>query len=91
MSIPNGARRSLRGGAAQKAAGLMSGAPDIFIPVPTKSRHGLFVEMKRSRYGVVSQLQKECIEMLNRYGYTAEVAAGCDAAVKILENYLRDM
>ena len=70
-----------------KAAGLAKGFPDLFIPVPNKGHHGLFIELKASK-GKVSEEQEEWLAYLNKMGYKAVVAYGLEQAVKVVEEYL---
>jgi hypothetical protein len=81
-----------------KKAGMKSGVPDIFLPVPrtffeTKAGHelwyhGLFIEMKREKGGVVSQAQKDWREALESRGYKVVVAKGAKEAIAAIKEYL---
>lgn len=86
-SIPNGGKRSLAAAAKLKREGLSPGAPDLFIPIPIRPHHGLYIEMKRKKGGVVSPEQKDWITYLNKVGYVARVANGHEAALKIIKDY----
>lgn len=46
FAIPNGGERNIRVAAQLKAEGVKAGVLDIFLPVPCKGFHGLFIEMK---------------------------------------------
>lgn len=70
-----------------KRMGVSKGFPDIFIPFPYGEFHGLFIEMKRTKGGVVSSEQKDWIAALNRKGYQAQVCRGFDEAVSCVKNY----
>lgn len=71
-----------------KAEGRRAGVPDIFIPVAMGNYHGMFVELKKEKGGVLSKDQKEWIKKLNEAGYYSVVARGFDNAKKEIENYL---
>ena len=43
---PNGGYRNKIEAANLKRQGVKSGVPDLFLPVPRKNKHGLFIEMK---------------------------------------------
>lgn len=70
-----------------KALGVVSGVPDMFVALPGIGLVG--IEMKRIKGGVVSPTQKEWIDRLNTIpGVAAHVAKGCDEAIAIVESYL---
>jgi hypothetical protein len=68
--------------------GVKSGVPDLFLPVPRGKYHGLWIEMKRTEDGKVSENQKWWIGALNKLGYRAEVCYGAEQAIKLLTEYL---
>lgn len=90
FAIPNGGHRDLVTATIMKRTGTKRGVPDIFIPIPTKRAHGLFIEMKRKDGGVVSKHQQEWIEKLIDNGYDAVVCKGADEAIKTIELYLEE-
>lgn len=49
----------------------------------------LFIELKRESGGKVSELQKLCIDEINKAGGTAVVCAGKAAVDAVLEPYVR--
>ena len=73
-----------------KRQGYKRGTPDLLILKPNKRYHGLFIEMKREKNGVVSDSQKEFINNLLRDGYYAVVCNGCYEAYKEIDNYMKD-
>ena len=95
FAIPNGAW--LAGNVAQrnqlmsklKREGLREGIPDLFLMVPNKTHHGLFIEMKRVKGGVLSVIQKRRIEKAKKRGYAAHVCKGADEAIEIIKDYLK--
>lgn len=72
----------------KRAGCLNPGFPDIQLPVPRKGKHGLFVELKRPKVGVVSDEQEKWLSALNGYGYLAVVAYGYEEAWDIIKEYL---
>lgn len=86
--IPNGGSRNLIEARNLKKQGVKAGVPDIFLPVARGGFHGLFIEMKRSDGGRVSDAQKDYIQKLRMQGYQAAVANGYDSAVSIIKAYL---
>jgi hypothetical protein len=79
-----------------KRAGAVKGWPDIFVAVPCidwtgveqVEYHGLFIELKRQRGGVVSQEQKAIHELLRDQGYRVEVCSGAEEAIRVISDYL---
>lgn len=73
--------------------GLQAGVFDYLIPVPTIRTGyiytGLWLEMKRTKGGVVSDEQKTFRDRMLRYGWKCEVAKGWIAASKVIEAYLQ--
>ena len=64
--------------------GLTKGFPDYVV---ITNSHILFLELKRTKGGTVSQEQKEWITELGFYG-TAVICHGFDAAKKLIEECL---
>lgn len=91
FAIPNGAElaKGARGGANMKAQGMRPGVPDIFLAAPIGTRHGLFIEMKRRKGGVVSEDQSKWMNKLQVAGYATYVAHGWILAATCIELYLK--
>lgn len=87
--VPNGGSRNPIEARHLKEQGVKPGVPDMFLPVPRGGYHGLFIELKRSKGGVVSEDQRAWLDRLRLQGYRAEVARGWDAAREIIEEYLK--
>ena len=83
-----GARTSITEAKRLKASGYKRGFPDVFIYEPRGPFHGLSIEMKREKGGVVSKHQKQWKEDLSERSYLSTIAKGFDHAVQILEDYL---
>lgn len=83
VAVPNAARRTVWEARRAKQEGLAAGFPDLVCLAPG----GLvaFVEMKKTRGGVVSENQREWIERLDEYGFPAAVCRGADAAIAFLK------
>lgn len=84
----NGGSRNYIEAAKFKRMGVSAGFPDIEIPLPVKPYHGLYIEIKRLKGGRVSDLQKEWLDYLNKHGYCAMVAYGCEEAKDIFLKYI---
>ena len=87
--IPNGSYKSVTARIKAKQEGLVSGIPDLMIPVANKDYHGLFIEMKRIKNSKVSVHQKQWIDLLNKQGYKAIVCYGNKEAIQEIENYIK--
>lgn len=90
VAIPNGGKRHIKTALAMKREGVSKGFPDLFLPVPNRKFHGLFIEMKRKKGGTLSKEQKAWIEYLNSAGYQAVVCKGFLEAKEVIECYLSD-
>ena len=88
FAVPNGGKRHIRTAINLKREGVKAGVPDIIFAYPSGQFHGLFIELKRRKGGVVSEEQKEMIHLLTYQGYCAIVCQGCDEAIEKLEGYL---
>lgn len=88
ISIPNEGLRSPRNGAKLKRMGLTPGAADLFVAVPTKLYHGLFLELKRISGSTVSVAQLEFGSRMRKMGYQAKICYGWEEAKETIEYYL---
>lgn len=84
---PNGGSRHMLEAVKLKRMGASAGYPDITIPYPNKTHHGLYIELKRPDGGVVSEVQQEWLDFLNAQGYYAVVSYGFDEAIKVFNYY----
>ena len=88
-AIPNGGKRDIRVALKLKEEGVKPGVPDICLPVPRGGKHGLYIELKRRKYGRVSSDQLEWLEALMRQGYECAVCCGWEAARDVIIDYMR--
>lgn len=88
FAVPNGGKRSLSEGMKFKRSGVQAGVPDIVIPIPSGGFHGLFIEMKRIKGGIIADSQIYWLSLLREKGYYAEVARGFIEARDIVTHYL---
>ena len=87
--VPNEGFRSLRAGHELKLQGMKPGVPDICLPVPKGRYHALYIEMKRSNGGRVSEAQNWWIDKLNGAGNLAVICHGFDEAKATILGYLQ--
>lgn len=86
--IPNGGYRTPSEAARFTREGVRSGIPDICLPVARGVYHGLYIELKRSKGGKLSEAQAQWLENLREQGYYAVRCDGADAAIREILGYL---
>ncbi len=87
LSIPNGARTSIRTAVTLKREGLRKGASDLFLSVARGKYHGLWIEMKRPD-GRLTPEQKKFQEDVTTQGYAAFACYSSEAATMLISDYL---
>ena len=85
FAVPNGGARSPATAGRLKAEGVSPGVPDLFVPA-----WRLWVEMKRSKGGVLSAEQKEWITYLESVNYWCIVGKGADDAKAKIGAFFND-
>ena len=85
----NGVRLSKIQAGKAKASGMLSGVPDLFLPVPRGSFCGLYIEMK-SATGRIMPSQSRYLSAVSDFGYSAVVCYSANEAIKTIENYYFD-
>lgn len=70
--------------------GLTPGYPDIFIPLPSNSSHGLFIEFKVEG-GRLQSNQKAIIEKLQQREYTVDIVSSYDEAIEAINCHIDDI
>lgn len=93
FAIPNGLIRNAIQGALNVRQGLVKGMPDLMLAKPVPPYGGLFIELKRPSYYMVSQgkvsiEQRDMINRLNQAGYLAVVCYGWVEGQKVIQDYL---
>ncbi len=73
-----------------KRMGVSKGYPDITIPIPNKTHHGLYIELKRVSGSKVSEEQLWWQAQLRKNGYKSEICYGLEDAKKVILEYLSD-
>ena len=87
--IPNEGKRSKSQGAKLKTIGLRPGVPDLCLPVARGGFHALYIEMKRTKNGRLSDDQRRWLEKLNAAGNKAVRCGGWENAAEVILNYLK--
>lgn len=90
IHTPNGGQRGKRVAGRMKAMGVKSGVPDILCFVPTATRRGLAIEMKRpgAPASATSDEQHAWLRHLEALGWHACVCRGFEEAKTAFEGYL---
>lgn len=70
------------------AEGVKAGVPDVFIAEARKGYHGLWVELKRLRGGVVSKAQRDFALLAQQRGYKIIFPRGAKEAFAEIREYL---
>lgn len=83
-----GTRVVCSGGARLKAMGMQTGFPDLFLAVPSRGMHGLFIEMK-SETGRLEPSQREMLVLLSEQGYATAICRSLDDFQHVTDSYLQ--
>lgn len=67
--------------------GVISGVSDVFIPMPSRGHHGLFLEFKRAG-GIATKEQLQFLATMASRGYRAHVVYGLKEALEVLKDYI---
>ncbi|MBQ9243546.1 MAG: VRR-NUC domain-containing protein [Proteobacteria bacterium] len=89
FAIPNGGARNAITGMNLKREGVRAGVPDLFLAWANRQYGGLFIEMKKSKGGRVSDAQKLYLDLLAESGYKVAVCHGWLEAKASIEAYLK--
>ena len=69
-----------------KGQGMLSGVPDLFLPVPKNGYHGLFIEMK-SEKGRVTENQHWFLTNAESLGYKTVICYSANEAISAIQAY----
>ncbi len=89
VATPNGGARNIVVAKKLKAEGTRAGYPDLFLPVARKGYHGLYIELKKTKGGRLSESQNDWLQFLNSEGYQAVCCHGWDEARAVIIDYMR--
>lgn len=88
FAVPNGGLRNKREGKKLKKEGVRRGVADLFLSIPCKGLHGLYLEAKTTT-GRQSKEQKTFESKVNSMGYGYMIFRSFDEFMEIVENYLK--
>lgn len=69
-----------------KEQGMLSGVPDLFLPVPRQNYHGLYIEMK-SQKGRVTDNQEWFLSKTEGLGYKTVICYSAKEAISAIQAY----
>ena len=72
-----------------KSQGMLSGVPDLFLPVPRGKYHGLYIEMKHGT-NTLTDNQKKFLKNAANVGYAVSVCYSAQEAIKRIEDYYNE-
>ncbi len=87
-AIPNGGFRNKITGAILKAEGALAGVADLFLSVPNRFYHGLYIEMKKPK-GRQQESQKLFQQAVEAQGYKYALCYSLDEFIAIINEYLK--
>ena len=85
----NGVKLSATQARIAKAQGMLSGVPDLFLPVPRGKYHGLYIEMKHGS-NTLTENQKKFLQNAANVGFAVSVCYSAQEAIKRIEDYYKD-
>lgn len=88
FAVPNAAKRSFKLAAMLKAEGMLSGVPDIILPVARKGFNGLMIEFKKPVTGRLTGSQQLYIDLVVKENWLVVVMTDAQAAIDTVKNYL---
>lgn len=89
-AIPNAAKRSPQLAKYMKDEGLKAGVPDICLPVARSGYNSLYIEMKRVGGPNPTKNQIKWLVGLITHGNAAFCCKGANAAITVIEFYIKD-
>ncbi len=88
FAIPNGGLRARRTAQTLKLEGVTAGIPDLCILAPNSCV--LWIELKRTKGGAVSKVQKDIIVKFSELGQEVHVCRGYLIAKAVIINFMEN-
>lgn len=86
IHIPNEGKRTSHYGKNLKDMGMRRGVSDLFIALQRHGYAGAWIELK-SKDGILSEDQKEFLDLMAVQGYFTRTCYSLDEAIKIIDGY----
>lgn len=88
FAVPNGGYRNPREAKRLKDEGVMAGVADLVVAEARKGFNGLFLELKRTKGGSQSKVQKAFEMAVKERGYEYKVVKGAVEALEAFKEYM---
>lgn len=88
FAIPNGGKRNLKEAHNLRLQGVRAGVMDLFLPVASNGKHGLWIEMKYGKNTLTQAQQYWYWKMIDE-GYEVRVCYSADEAIEEIKSYLK--
>jgi len=85
----NGVKLSKSQAGIAKGQGMLSGVPDLFLPVPRGKYHGLYIEMKHGD-NTLTENQNKFLQNAANVGFAVSVCYSAQEAIKRIGDYYDD-
>jgi len=82
----NGLKRTKNAQGKAKAQGMLSGVPDLFMPVSIGDCKGLYIEMKSAK-GRISPEQSKFLKAASDFGYSCFICYSAVEAIDKIKSY----
>jgi hypothetical protein len=89
IKINNEGKKSLYQGARDKRLGIKAGVSDLFLAIPNKNYHGMWIEVKREG-GLITKKQHEWFGKMQIMNYYTTIVYNLDDFIKEVNFYLGD-
>jgi hypothetical protein len=87
-AIPNGGKRNIGVARSMKAEGVLSGVPDLHVPIARCGYHSLYIELKNGSKGRVSESQEAMMRRLAQEGHLCVVVRDIDGFMNLVDSYM---
>lgn len=90
FAIPNGGFRNKATASRLRHEGVVAGVADLFLSLPNRDFHGLYIEMKTAK-GRQQESQKLFQKAVEKHGYKYIICRSVEDFINSVSNYLQNM